>query len=57
MAHDVLVHYINDSRTLQAEQVLYANDIDNIYYIKGPFQVWLKDNYPCEKVGVVKSGW
>ncbi len=57
--HDngVLIYCINGSRTLQAEPVLYANDIDNVYHLEGSFQTWLRDKHPYEKGGVKKSSW
>ena len=53
----VLIYCINGSRTRQAEPVLYANDIDNIYHLDGSFQRWLNDKYPYEKGGIKKNGW
>jgi rhodanese-related sulfurtransferase len=57
--HDngVLIYCINGSRTLRAEPVLLANDIENVYHLEGSFQGWLKDEYPYEKGGVKKTGW
>ena len=53
----VLVYCINGSRTRQAEPVLYAHDIDNIYHLEGAFYSWIKGKLPVEKGGVKKSGW
>ncbi|MDH3561012.1 MAG: rhodanese-like domain-containing protein [Gammaproteobacteria bacterium] len=57
--HDngVLIYCINGSRTLRAEPVLLANDIENVYHLEGSFQGWLKDKRPFEKGGVKKTGW
>ena len=53
----VLVYCINGSRTRQAEPILYAHDIDNIYHLKGTFYSWIKGKHPVEKGGVKKIGW
>ena len=53
----VLVYCINGSRTRQAEPILYAHDIDNIYHLEGTFYSWIKGKHPVEKGGVKKSGW
>lgn len=57
--HDngVLIYCINGSRTLRAEPLLYANDIENVYHLEGSFQGWLKDKHPFDKGGVNKTGW
>ena len=53
----VLIYCINGSRTRQAEPILYAHDIDNIYHLEGTFYSWIKGKHPVEKGGVKKSGW
>ena len=53
----VLVYCINGSRTRQAEPILYAHDIDNIYHLEGTFYSWIKGKHPVEKGGVKKIGW
>jgi rhodanese-related sulfurtransferase len=55
--NDVLIYCLNGSRTRQAEPILYAHDIDNIYHLEGTLQAWLKQNLPYEKGGVKSSGW
>jgi rhodanese-related sulfurtransferase len=53
----ILIYCINGSRTRQAEAVIYAHDLDNIYYLEGTFYSWIKGKYPVEKGGIKKSGW
>ncbi len=53
----MLIYCINGSRTREAEPVLYANGIDNLYHLEGAFQQWIKDRRPFEKGGVKKTGW
>ena len=53
----VLVYCINGSRTRQAEPILYAHDIDNIYHLEGTFYAWIKGKHPVEKGGFKKKGW
>ena len=52
----VVIYCITGARTRQAEPILYAHDIDNVYHLDGTFQAWLKGRYPMEKGGV-KKGW
>ena len=52
----VVIYCINGARTRQAEPILYAHDIDNVYHLDGTFQAWLKGKYRMEKGGV-KKGW
>ena len=51
----VLIYCINGARTRQAEPLLYSNGIDNVYYLEGAFQGWIKEQLPIEKGGVKKS--
>jgi len=53
----VLIYCINGSRTRQAEAILYAADIPNVYHLEGTFSGWIKNRHPVEKGGVKKSGW
>ncbi len=53
----VLIYCINGARTRQAEPIVYANDITNVYHLKGAFQGWIQGKYPIEKGGMKKSGW
>jgi rhodanese-related sulfurtransferase len=59
VGHDngVLIYCINGSRTRQAEPILYAHDIDNVYHLEGAFYAWLRGKYPIERGGIKKSGW
>jgi len=40
----VLIYYINGARTRQAEPIVYANDITNVYHLEGAFQGWIQGN-------------
>jgi len=53
----VLIYCINGSRTRQAEPILYAHGIDNVYHLEGTFYAWIEGKYPVEKGGMKKSGW
>jgi rhodanese-related sulfurtransferase len=53
----VLIYCINGSRTRQAEPILYAHGIDNVYHLKGTFYAWIAGKHPVEKGGIKKSGW
>ena len=53
----VLVYCINGSRTRQAEAILVAADVPNIYHLEGTFSGWIQAKLPIEKGGVKKSGW
>jgi rhodanese-related sulfurtransferase len=55
--HGVLIYCINGARTRQAEPIVYANDITNVYHLDGAFQSWIQGGYPIEKGGVKKTGW
>lgn len=57
--HDngVLIYCINGSRTRQAEPILYASSIDNVYHLEGAFYAWLRGKYPIDRDGIKKSGW
>ena len=48
---------INGARTRQAEPIVFANDINNVYHLEGAFQGWIQGQYPIAKGGVKKSGW
>jgi rhodanese-related sulfurtransferase len=56
--HDngVLVYCINGARTRQAEAMLVAADVQNIYHLDGTFSGWIQAKHPIEKGGV-KKGW
>jgi len=58
LRHDpgVLIYCINGSRTRQAEAILLAADIRNVYHLEGTFSGWIQAKYPVEKGGV-KKGW
>ena len=53
----VLIYCINGARTRQAEPIVYAADISNVYHLEGSFQGWIQAKHPIEKGGVKKSGW
>lgn len=53
----VLIYCINGARTRQAEPIVYAGGIDNVYHLEGSFQGWIQAKHPIEKGGVKKSGW
>lgn len=53
----VLIYCINGSRTRQAEPILYAHGIDNVYHLEGTFYAWIAGKHPIEKGGMKKSGW
>jgi len=53
----VLIYCINGSRTRQAEPILYAHGIDNVYHLEGTFYAWIEGKHPVEKGGMKKSGW
>jgi len=53
----VLIYCINGSRTRQAEAILFAADIPNVYHLEGTFSGWIQRKHPIEKGGVKKSGW
>ena len=53
----VLIYCINGARTRQAEPVVYANDINDVYHLDGALQGWIQGGHPIEKGGVTKSGW
>ena len=53
----VLIYCINGSRTRQAEAILLAADIPNVYHLEGTFSGWIRDKHAIEKGGVKKSGW
>jgi rhodanese-related sulfurtransferase len=55
--HGVLIYCINGARTRQAEPILYANDIENVYHLDGALQGWIQGKYPIEKGGVKKTSW
>jgi rhodanese-related sulfurtransferase len=55
--HGVLIYCINGARTRQAEPILYANDIENVYHLDGALQGWIQGKHPIEKGGVKKTGW
>ena len=55
--HGVLIYCINGARTREAEPIVYANDITNVYHLDGAFQGWIQDGHPIEKGGVEKTGW
>jgi rhodanese-related sulfurtransferase len=55
--HGVLIYCINGARTRQAEPLVYANDIENVYHLDGALQGWIQGGHPIEKGGVTKSGW
>jgi rhodanese-related sulfurtransferase len=53
----VLIYCINGARTRQAEPIVYAADISDVYHLDGSFQGWIQAKHPIEKGGVKKSGW
>jgi rhodanese-related sulfurtransferase len=53
----VLIYCINGARTRQAEPIVYAADISEVYHLDGSFQGWIQAKHPIEKGGVKKSGW
>jgi rhodanese-related sulfurtransferase len=55
-SNGVVIYCLNGTRTRQAEPVLYAHDIDNLYHLEGTLQAWLQQKLPYEKSGV-KPGW
>jgi rhodanese-related sulfurtransferase len=55
--HGVLIYCINGARTRQAEPIVYANDIEDVYHLDGALQGWIQGGHPVEKGGVTKSGW
>lgn len=55
--NSVLIYCINGSRTRQAEAILLAADIPNIYHLEGTFSGWIQGKHPIEKGGVKKTGW
>jgi len=55
--HGVLIYCINGARTREAEPIVYANDITNVYHLDGALQGWIQGGYPIEKGGVKKTGW
>lgn len=55
-AGGVLIYCLTGSRTLQAEPILYAHDIEP-YHLEGMLQAWLKQGYPIEKGGPEPAGW
>jgi rhodanese-related sulfurtransferase len=55
--HGVLIYCINGARTRQAEPIVYANDIEDVYHLDGALQGWIQGGHPIEKGGVTKSGW
>lgn len=55
--HGVLIYCINGARTRQAEPIVYANDIEDVYHLEGALQGWIRGGHPIEKGGVTKKGW
>ena len=55
--HGVLIYCINGARTREAEPIVYANDITNVYHLDGALQGWKQGGHPIEKGGVKKTGW
>jgi len=55
--HGVLIYCINGARTRQAEPIVYANDIEDVYHLDGALQGWIQGGHPIEKGGVKKTGW
>ena len=53
----VLIYCINGARTRQAEPIVYAAEISDVYHLDGSFQGWIQAKHPIEKGGVKKSGW
>jgi rhodanese-related sulfurtransferase len=53
----VLIYCLNGARTRQAEPILYAHNVENIYHLKGTLQTWLKQQLPYEKGGVQRKDW
>lgn len=55
--HGVLIYCINGARTRQAEPIVYANDIEDVYHLDGALQGWIQGGHPVEKGGVTKKSW
>lgn len=55
--HGVLIYCINGSRTRQAEAILMAADVPEIFHLEGTFSGWIQAKHPIEKGGVKKTGW
>jgi rhodanese-related sulfurtransferase len=53
----VLIYCISGACPRQAEPLLYANVIENIYHLDAAFQGWIQGKCLIEKGGVKKVGW